>query len=301
MIVRELYQAGMFMIACVCASILLAWLLHAWRCRQVIARTEARLDGQLSERRRIARELHDTFLQSVQGLILKLQAAIERIPLDDPARGMMEQALSRADDTLAEGRERVLNLRQSIEVRRDLPQTLLELTKQLVNDLAPEQFEVSLKVGGSIRVLHPLATEEIQAIVREAVTNTLRHACTLRIALEVVYARGEIVVRVIDHGRGFRLETSPPLSRIGHWGLIGMQERARRISGHVEIVNHPGAGTLVALTIPARIAFKRFWQDEATMPLPGPRNRSSAVWGILVRRLWAAVSMRSRNRCRETA
>ena len=90
--------------------------------RQVAAQVRGRLEARLAERERIARELHDTLLQGMQGLIWRFQAATDRIPADEPARQLMEQSLDRADELLEESRDKVKDLRPATsEVRGSRP------------------------------------------------------------------------------------------------------------------------------------------------------------------------------------
>ncbi len=105
------FQTVWFMLLCVVAACGLLGLLFAFRLRQLTRQMQMRLAEQLAERERIARELNDTLLQSVGGLILRFQTAAERIPHDDPTRQMLEDALKQSDEVLAEGRERLLELR----------------------------------------------------------------------------------------------------------------------------------------------------------------------------------------------
>ena len=117
-------QSRLFFALCGAASLGLAVLLYQLRFRQITARERRRLADRLGERERIARELHDTLLQDTQGLILQFQAATNELPVNNPTRARLDKALDRADTVLAEGRNRVLDLRVPADTLRDLPDAL---------------------------------------------------------------------------------------------------------------------------------------------------------------------------------
>jgi len=136
--------------------------------RQVAAQVRGRLEARLAERERIARDLHDTLLQGIQGLIWKFQAAADRIPPGEPARQLMEQTLDRADELLAESRDKVKDLRPASHAVLDLAKALA-VEAQRFSPLHPAQCRVS--VQGNSRDLHPLVREEGFLIAREALSN----------------------------------------------------------------------------------------------------------------------------------
>src|SRR5262249_51517343 len=150
-----------------------------WRIRQVARRIRGRLEERLSERERIARELHDTFLQAVQGLVLQFQGAVSRLAPGDPARQPMEVALDRADQVRAEGRDRVADLRASSEARDELPRSLQAIGAQYA---ALHHMEFVSHVEGEPRRLHPVAREEIEGICSEALANAFKHSGGQRVA-----------------------------------------------------------------------------------------------------------------------
>ena len=117
------YQTAAFQLAAVMAAVLLLVAMYQLRLRQAAARLSARLEERLAERERIARDLHDTLLQGFQGLILRFHDAMMEIPEPEPARRLMETALDRADEVMAEGRDRVVGLHPSFDRARDLAQS----------------------------------------------------------------------------------------------------------------------------------------------------------------------------------
>ena len=222
------------------------------RIRQVSAQVRGRLEERLAERERIARELHDTLLQSVQGLVLRLRATVARMPKQEPTRSQMEQALERADEVLTEGRDRVQDLR-SPSPASDLPQALAALGEELAIE---QTAHFRSTVEGTPRDLHPIVREEATFIAREALANAFRHANAHQIEVEISYGKAGLRMRIRDDGEGFHVEVLQHGGREGHWGLLGMHERAKKIRATVTIWSKPGAGTEVELRVPAHIAYR---------------------------------------------
>lgn len=224
------------------------WLLYSIRLRQMSVRIRARLEERLGERERIARELHDTLLQGFQGLMLRFQAATERIPPGEPARTMMEAALDQADTVLVEGRDSVRGLRTAAV--RDLSATFVAVAAQAGDPAV--KFEVV--VEGHPRPLHPVVATEITRIGSEAIVNAFRHARAGRIDVHIGYPRNALALKIVDDGQGID-EAILEAGRKGHFGLTGMRERAALIRGEFSLSSRLGAGTEVALTVPARFAY----------------------------------------------
>jgi signal transduction histidine kinase len=221
--------------------------------QQVSAHVRARLEERLAERERIARELHDTLLQGVQGLILRFQAATDRIPGCEPARALMERALERADEMLGESRARVKDLRTATSGVVELPQALAAEGEQLA--LAhPVQFRASTE--GAPRQLHPIVREEALLLGREALANAFRHAKAGQIEADVSYGKTELRMRVRDNGSGIDQALLQAGGRVGHWGLLGMRERAEKLSAHLDIWSTQDAGTEIDLRVPAAVAYR---------------------------------------------
>lgn len=238
-------------------------LLYQFRMRQVSMAVRGRLEERIVERERIARELHDTLLQGFQGLILRFQAAAERIPPREPARQMMERALERADQVMVEGRDRVKALRSSTETLHDLPEAFASVGEQLALD---QGCEFRVAVEGTPRELHPILREEAYLIGREALINALHHARAAHIEVDVVYGRTELRISIRDDGCGIDADVLRAGGRPGHWGLAGMRERAKKISAHLEIWSRSGAGTEVQLRVPGSLAYRGRLQRSWRFP-----------------------------------
>src|SRR4030095_11744061 len=203
---------------------------------------------------RIARDLHDTFLQSVQGLILKFDAATKQIPPDEPARKAMEDALDRADEVMAEGRDRVRNLRDATLTLRDLPAAFTRVVNENSQD---GKVTCRTVVEGKLRELSPIVLEESYCIGREALINALTHSEGHNVEAEITYDRQQFRLRIRDDGRGIEPEILEAGGRPGHFGLQGMRERADRIDAQLRLWSRAETGTEVELLVPATTAYRR--------------------------------------------
>jgi signal transduction histidine kinase/ligand-binding sensor domain-containing protein len=229
----------------------LLWLLYWLRLRQVTLQIHERLDTQLEERERIARELHDTFLQGFQGLILRFQAVMKLLPKDGAAFQMMVEAMDRADHVLLEGRQSVRDLREATISGRSLSESLMKCGEEL----APQHSsQFSVAVLGTPLALSPVVYSEVERIAREAIMNAFQHSRAVTIEVELTYGRARLCIRVRDNGIGIDEETLHQ-GKIGHWGLSGMRERAQKIGAQLNIWSTAKAGTEIELLVPGKVAY----------------------------------------------
>jgi signal transduction histidine kinase len=243
------FQTAWFILLCVLAFGALLLLLFALRLRYVTNQFRVRL----AERERIARELNDTLLQNVGGLILRFQTATERIPQGDPTRQMLEQALRQSDLVLEEGRERVLGSGLNAAEQSQLPQAFAAVGLELRQE-HPADF--SVVVNGDPRELHPIVRDEVYRIGREAIANSFQHANAKRCEMEISYDPSGLRIGFRDDGCGVDATALEEGQQSGHSGLPGMHERARKIGAHLEIWSRPRLGTEVELRVPAAIAYR---------------------------------------------
>jgi signal transduction histidine kinase len=248
------YQTTWFHVLCILMCLALLAALYRVRMQQVTAHVRARLEERLAERERIARELHDTLLQGVHGLILRFQAATDRIPGREPARALMERALERADELLDESRARIKDLRVSTAGVIELSHALVAVGEQLALT-HPARFRANTE--GTPRDLHPIVREEALLLGREALVNAFRHANASQIEVDVLYSETALRIRVRDNGGGIDPSVLHEGGRVGHWGLLGMRERATKLSAHLDIWSTQGAGTEIDLRVPAAVAYRQ--------------------------------------------
>lgn len=228
----------------------LLWLIHAMRLRTVANRIRGRAAERLDEREGIARDLHDTLLQSVQALTLRFQLAIDYLPKEEPARSVLEAAIDQADHLIAEGRDRVRDL-SSFE-DGDIEQILCDI-------VARQAFEpdvaVAITHAGTASPLDPPARDEIIRIASEALFNIRHHAQASRIAIVIGYGKA-FSLRFADNGVGIVADVATRGERKGHSDLPDMRERARKLRGALTIRARAEGGTELLLTVPGRIAYK---------------------------------------------
>jgi signal transduction histidine kinase len=226
---------------------------HRLRVQHLAHTYNLRLEGRVSERVRIARELHDTLLQGFQGITLRMQGVARNMPVQDPIRKMMEEVLGRADEVLREARHRVRHLRQRTTNGNELPDRLTKCGQELSKDHAAT---FTLAIIGEPKVLESTVQDEASRIAGEALTNAFRHASASKIETEVTFDSSALRIRVRDDGAGIDKAVMAN-GHPDHWGLTGMRERARAIRAELNIWSRKAAGTEVELVIPASIAYPR--------------------------------------------
>lgn len=244
-------QSWWFAALCAILVPLLLWLAYRVRVAQVAAGIRSRLETRMAERERIARELHDTLLQSVQGLVLRFQSVANKMPPSESSRLRLEAAMERADEVISEGRNRVQELR-AVKAGGDLPELLRERAAEI--DFEPP-LPVRIIVEGRVRNLSPIVSDELVRIVEEALLNASRHADARSIDITVRFGPRHLSVEVRDDGVGIASDVLQTGYKDGHFGLVGMRERAERVGGTLSVESRPGMGSAVAVSIPARLAF----------------------------------------------
>jgi signal transduction histidine kinase len=232
---------------------LIAWVGYRERVHQVARQFEARL----AERTRIARELHDTLLQSFQASLFQMAAA-RNILFRRPEQALqtLDEGIHMAEGAIAEGRDAIQDLRSQPPSQSDLAQLLTVTGQELARSQdasgSPVIFRVT--VEGERQELDPLLQDDAYRIARELLRNAFRHARASRIEAEIRYDHTQLRVRVRDDGKGIEPETLTA-GRAGHWGLLGMRERAKRIGARLDFWTGAGTGTEVELSVPSSLAY----------------------------------------------
>ncbi|KQV82583.1 hypothetical protein ASD15_11355 [Massilia sp. Root351] len=260
-------ETGWFTMLLVLLGAMLLAGLYWLRMRHLTFRMRDLMQERLAERQRIARGLHDTLLQSVQGLIIFFDNQASKLPLDSEERGKVEQTLELADALMSEGRDCISDLRAASEPE-DLGQRLIQYGSVMLHD----RFQAT--IHGEPRVLVPRVYEEVHAIAREALFNAARHAHACQVQLILDYRPDALIVMVRDNGCGIPPTQSPACGPPGHYGLVGMRERAAAIGAAYTLVSAPGKGTSAHLEVPGERAY--------------PGQRSAALFTRLLQRRRAA-------------
>jgi signal transduction histidine kinase/ligand-binding sensor domain-containing protein len=213
-------------------------------------RITQRYEARLAERERIARELHDTLLQNVQALVLKFHGLISVLPRD-PVRRHLEETLDRAELVVVESRDRIMDLR-TVRSSEDLARRLRGAA-----DLSSSKSRPELRVTclGETRRMTPSALDEVTQIGSEAIRNAVSHSGGDLVDIEIAFERSAFRLVVHDNGVGIPAGRLERAAEQGHYGLVGMRERARNLGG--ELVVETRRGTRVELTVPARNAYAR--------------------------------------------
>jgi len=242
------------------------------RLRQFSREFNLRLEERVAERTRIARDLHDTLLQSFHGLLLRFQTAYELFPTrPDEALKTLGSAIDQAAEAITEGRDAVQGLRSSTVVTNDLAQAINTLGKELAaGETNPNNVDAVFHVGveGTPRDLHPILRDEVYRIAGEALRNAFRHAEARRIEVEIRYDERQFRLRVRDDGKGIDSKLLDDDERPGHYGMRGMRERAKLLGGKVTVWSEVESGTEMELSIPAANAYatadgrRRSWLAE---------------------------------------
>jgi signal transduction histidine kinase/ligand-binding sensor domain-containing protein len=249
------YERLWFRASCAVALLGMLWAVHRLRVRHLVRQFNLSVEARVAERTRIARDLHDTLLQSFQGLLLIFEAAFRFLP-DRPeqARHTLQRALEKAVEATTEARDAVQDLRTSILDTPELVQRLQHLVEDLTADQARASPAIRIAAHGTPRALEPVVANEVYRITSEALRNAVRHAQAQHIAVEIRCDERHLRVRIRDDGKGFEgWGQREPV--VGHFGVAGMHERAQTVGGDLEVWTKPGAGTEVHLRIPAAVAY----------------------------------------------
>jgi signal transduction histidine kinase len=252
------YQTTWFRLSCLATFLALLAALYQLRLRQVAHQFHMRMEERVNERTRLARDLHDTLLQSFQGVLLKFSAISYRISDRPEIQETLESVIEQARQAITEGRDAVQGLRSSTVVSNDLARAISTLGEELAAaDTNQHSPDLCVQVEGAPRDLAPLVRDEVHRIAGEALRNAFRHAQARRIEVEICYEQRHLRLRVRDNGKGIDPKVVSEGERAGHHGLPGMRERAKLVGGKLAIWSELDSGTEAELTIPASVAYAK--------------------------------------------
>jgi signal transduction histidine kinase/ligand-binding sensor domain-containing protein len=271
------YQTDWFRALCGAAVLLLLWLVYQFRLRQLQHQFNIGVEAEVHERTRIARDLHDTLLQTLHGLMFQFQAVRNLLPRrPDEAMQSLDNAISDTERALAESRDTIQGLRSEALARGDLAEILMAASRELANSGSAERGSPAFELieEGERRTLTPTAKSEVCRIAFEILRNVYRHAHANRIEVEIRYDDLVLRLRIRDNGRGIDPKVLKEGGISGHWGLRGIRERAQRIAARLDFWSEVGAGTEVQLTVPADVAYEILRYRVASRVLRKVRTRA---------------------------
>jgi signal transduction histidine kinase/ligand-binding sensor domain-containing protein len=237
------YQTITFWISCAIAVGLLMW--TAWRLR--IRQIQRQFAMVLAERARVAREIHDTLLQSLVGTAVQLDnVASELSPSLVPVKEELGRMRRQMEHYIGEAQRSIRDLRSPAALTLDLPAALRDTGENVASGSA---VQLQCKVLGTPRYTSPRVQHQLLRIAHEAIVNAVRHAKAAQVRVELQYQADSVTLRIVDDGCGF--EPDRAARREGdHWGLTIMRERAEHLGGALTITSAPGRGTTIEAETP---------------------------------------------------
>jgi len=258
-IAPRFFENRIFIVGVALGLVLLAIFAYRLRTRAIASAVRNRLEARHLERERIARELHDTLLQGTQGLIVNIQGLIHGLAPVDPVRSRIESALDRADEVVHEVRDRVRDLRTANLDGQTLLGALERQGQELNAERTARGEEPLIFRAASQGTARPLDRDVLDPLLeigREALRNAFRHSRATQVEVETQWRPAEFVLTIRDDGIGVPCEWRDTCSRTGHWGLIGMRERAQGIGARFAILSGgQAAGTEVQVRVVREIAY----------------------------------------------
>ena len=210
------------------------------------AMAEAEFAAILSERNRMAREIHDTLAQGLVATSVQIRLAKKHANgAGGPVGQHLDAAQQLVSGSLSEARNSIWNMRSQILETSDLPGALRGILKQLSDG---SDLETTLEVAGTPRRLSPVLENNLLRVGQEAITNAIKHAQAKRISVKLDFGKKYFRLVTRDDGRGFDATQLPPGE--GRFGLVGMRERAAQLNGELKIRSAPGQGTEITLSVP---------------------------------------------------
>jgi signal transduction histidine kinase len=221
--------------------------------------TELQFRAVLTERTRLAQELHDTLEQTITGIALQLDRVANHFgknPENASRHLKLARSLTRQGQT--DVRHSVWGLRSRAAEKFNLVNALNVSSRQIANDAG---IQIQIEMSGETQPLPETVEENLLRIGQEAITNAIKHSGAKIVKIELQFNPQQVVLEIKDDGKGFALENCPGPDE-GHFGLLGMRERAERMGGTAYISSNPGTGTKVRVEIPRAQNGNEYHQAE---------------------------------------
>ena len=252
------YQTNWFRALCVIGFLGLLWAAYQWRIRHLQHQFEMTLDARVNERTRIARDLHDTLLQSAHGLLLSFHVVSQLLPERAiEAKEKLDNAIEQTAEFITEARDEVQGLRESTVQTNDLALAINTLGEELTAESTNHRPAFRVAVEGESRNLHPILRDEVYKIAAEAMRNAFRHSQARQIEVEIRYDNEQFRLRMRDDGKGIDPAILSSQGSEGHYGIPGMRERAKLIGASLTIWSEVNTGAEIELRLPGSTAYAR--------------------------------------------
>jgi signal transduction histidine kinase len=267
------YQTRWFSLLSAVVAIILAWGAYRLRVWQVTTGLQNLFDERLKERTRIAQELHDSLIQDLLGISLQIEVTDELLPAHYPAKQPLARAVSLCKSALDAGRRALNDLRNAPLSAADLLKSFSDLANEQTNHA---RTEIDVIVEGRERPLNALTSNDVLQVGRQAIANAFQHARARNIHVLLSYGEEFFRLRIEDNGSGID-ERKMNLQSPGHYGMVGMKERAERLGGTISVRSRQGEGTEVDLSVPGSVLY----QDGAPLSV----WRFTDGWHYIARKL----------------
>jgi len=208
-------------------------------------------DERTAERKRIARELHDTLLQGLQGVLLEIEMFSQTSTLTQEQRERAAKIERQLRDIVTDGRDAISALRAPVD-ERDWMAVILDLGHRLAME---SKIGFSLCIKGNPWDLQPKMCSEVLAIVREGLRNAFEHSHAQDVRVVLRYAKYGLGIAIRDNGVGVSEQHVQRREQEGHWGIAGMRERTEKLGGRLTIKSQHSIGTAINVLIPRRSIF----------------------------------------------
>jgi signal transduction histidine kinase len=213
-------------------------------------------DERTAERKRIARELHDTLLQGLQGVLLEVELFSQSSTLSEEQRQHATKIERQLRNMVTSGRDAISALRSPGD-EKNWMSVIVDMGDRLALN---SKIRFSLNTNGVPWNLPPKVRGEVLAVVLEGMRNAFEHASAQDIRVALNYAKRSLRISIRDNGVGFSEQQLQLRQKEGHWGIAGMRERTEKLSGRLTITSRHSVGTTIKIVIPKRSNFL-MWQE----------------------------------------
>ena len=244
------YQTTWFLCLCAIVTTVAVWQGYRYRLERMAAAMRARFGERLEERARLARDLHDTLLQTISVSKLATDQALARHADLAGMKSVLQQLSELLGQAAAEGRAALSALHISNKASHDLARAIrTALDESLIGD----RMQAELSVDGMVRDIHPIVCDEVYRIAYEGIRNAFTHSEATLLRVHLAYGQ-DLTLRIADNGRGIDTDVLYE-GKAGHYGLSCIRDRATRIGAALDFKSSRPGGTEIILIVPGKAIF----------------------------------------------